>query len=161
MHFFCFIPQIFPSRLRILILNTDPDPGGKTNADSDPQPCCPGSLLSCNISVLDRSFCPAPLMSCIIPVRDPSCLASVLFSIHPVLHSRIPPVLCPNVLHPHYSAICIIPCPESTFPASLQSSIPPVLHPSGPATFQSCSTSLLSCIPPVMHPSCPAPFLFY
>ena len=39
MHFSVFPPQIFPSWIRIRILNADPDSGGKMNADPDPQPC--------------------------------------------------------------------------------------------------------------------------
>ena len=35
---FLFFPQIFPSWIRIRILNADPDPEGKRNADPDPQP---------------------------------------------------------------------------------------------------------------------------
>ena len=34
--FFLFFPQSFPSWIRLL--NADPDPGGKMNADQDPQP---------------------------------------------------------------------------------------------------------------------------
>ena len=37
--FFQFFPKIFPSWIRIRILNADPDPGGTMNAD----PCGSGS----------------------------------------------------------------------------------------------------------------------
>ena len=37
LHFFCFYLNFFPFWIRIRILNADPDPGGKMNADLDPQ----------------------------------------------------------------------------------------------------------------------------
>ena len=42
LNFFSFFPQLFPYWIRNRILNADPDPGGKMNADPcadpDPQP---------------------------------------------------------------------------------------------------------------------------
>ena len=43
--YFMFFTQNSPSWIRIRILNTDPDPGGKMNADPDPQPWFPSKKI--------------------------------------------------------------------------------------------------------------------
>ena len=59
---FMFFTQNSPSWIRIRILNTDPDPGGKMNADPDPQPWFPSKKI-CSlhtvayIYVADTAFC--------------------------------------------------------------------------------------------------------
>ena len=81
--------------------------------------------------------CPASVLSYIRPVLHSSCPASALSCIRPVLHPSCPTSVLScihHVLHPS--------CPTYTL-----SCIRPVLH-------LSCPVNDLSCIQPVLHPSC-------